>query len=417
MKAPAEELGASLTLGREGLPGLPHHKKPARSGSVKGWPIYPPCPMAAPSTNHPSHLTDLLKSVPSAVFPPLLDVDEGEEETKQAGALPHASDASGPAKRPTRLVVGNLARRAATITQSDLEEREVIALLGLRLTTYHWSILCLLLAHPLLSDEELARLQGFEQESVRSSLYTLHALGCLEPITTSAGKRWRLHERGRRSIAAANHFFLRNIAMWSKDETKSTLVQSGESWLLQNIQRTAGIYGFFADLAQAARRAPEQALRWWETGVTCERRYRVGEHWHNLRPDALAEYRVGQRPIRFWLEWDRGTMNARDLTVKFASYAHYLASREWARDGAMPPSLLCVAPELAQERRMQRVARSSFSSITGPVIWTTTAVLLREHGPLAPIWSPATPPSGHAAKAGGSLRGGVFETILAEKGR
>jgi hypothetical protein len=31
VKVPAEELGWSLTLGREGLSGLPHHKKPARN--------------------------------------------------------------------------------------------------------------------------------------------------------------------------------------------------------------------------------------------------------------------------------------------------------------------------------------------------------------------------------------------------
>jgi hypothetical protein len=29
MKVPAEELGGSLTLGREGLPGQPHHTKKA----------------------------------------------------------------------------------------------------------------------------------------------------------------------------------------------------------------------------------------------------------------------------------------------------------------------------------------------------------------------------------------------------
>lgn len=44
----------------------------------------------------------------------------------------------------------------------------------------------------------------------------------------------------------------------------------------------------------------------------CERRYQVGDHWHNLRPDALAEYRVGEHRLRFWLEWDRGTMNGRE---------------------------------------------------------------------------------------------------------
>ena|SRR6266699_5634115 len=55
VKVPAEELGGSLTLGREGLSGLPHHKKPARSGSVKGWSIYPPSPMAAPPLHQTGH--------------------------------------------------------------------------------------------------------------------------------------------------------------------------------------------------------------------------------------------------------------------------------------------------------------------------------------------------------------------------
>lgn len=100
----------------------------------------------------------------------------------------------------------------------------------------------------------------------------------------------------------------------------------GESWLLQHIQHTAGIYGFFASLAQMARQQPEQVLCWWETGAKCERRYKVGERWYNPRSDALAEYRVGSQQIHFWLEWDNGTMNARDLAIKFISYTHYIAS-------------------------------------------------------------------------------------------
>ena len=71
-----------------------------------------------------------------------------------------------------------------TIAQDDLEEQEVIALLGLRLTPCQWSILRLLLAHPLLSDEELAAFLSLQRKSVRCSLYELHQLGCLEPIPT-----------------------------------------------------------------------------------------------------------------------------------------------------------------------------------------------------------------------------------------
>src|SRR6266566_8572757 len=182
---------------------------------------------------------------------------------------------------------------------------------------------------------------------------------------------------------------IRTIAEMSDDEAESetsTVVQRGEAWLLQHIQHTAGIYGFFARLAQAARQESKQALCWWETGAMCERRYRVGEQWYNLRPDALAQYRVGREQMRFWLEWDRGTMNRRDLQLKFASYAHYVASREWARDSSRLPRLFCVAPDIAQERRVQRVAQATLTATPGLVFWTTTEGLLHEQGPLAPIW-------------------------------
>jgi hypothetical protein len=48
VKVRAEELGWSLTPGREGPCGLPPDKKPAQSGSRKGWSNSPPSPMAAP---------------------------------------------------------------------------------------------------------------------------------------------------------------------------------------------------------------------------------------------------------------------------------------------------------------------------------------------------------------------------------
>jgi hypothetical protein len=117
----------------------------------------------------------------------------------------------------------------------------------------------------------------------------------------------------------------------------------------------------------------------------CKRRYRVEEHWHNLHPNALAEYRVGPRPLRFWLEWDRDTMNSRDLTVKFTSYAHFIASRQWAGEDASVPWLLCVAPDIAQEKRIHRVTQARLAHTAGVFLCTTTEVLLKEYSPLAPI--------------------------------
>jgi hypothetical protein len=359
------------------------------------------------------HLQDLLRPLPCAAFPPSLGLEEGEDEEGSARLPSNATMvSSGSRTRRGRLIVGDLASRAAHVTLDELEEQEVIALLGLRLTPCQWSILHLLLAHPLLSDEELASVLNLQQKSVRCSLYDLRQLGCLEPITTEAGKRWYLCGLGLRLMAAANHMPIRTIAAVSEDESEretSTMMQQGKAWLLQHIQHTAGIYSFFARLAQDARRAAGQELCWWETGAVCERRYRVGEQWYNLRPDALAEYRVGLRQIRFWLEWDRGTMNVRDLAIKFTSYAHYIASREWARERSMLPLLVCIAPDIAQERRVQRVAQARLTHTPGPVLWTTTVVLLNEYGPLAPIWLQTIPRSNQLVQTGDLPRSGLFD--------
>ena len=111
------------------------------------------------------------------------------------------------------------------------------------------------------------------------------------------------------------------------------------------------------------------------------------------------------------MEWDRGTMNPSDLVVKFTSYAQYIASREWARERSMLPVLICVTPEIAQERRMQRVAQAILTSPARLVVWTTTVVLLNEQGPLAPIWLQSNPQSSQAALSGSSLRQCLFDVI------
>jgi hypothetical protein len=43
-------------------------------------------------------------------------------------------------------------------------------------------------------------------------------------------------------------------------------------------------------------------------------------------------------------------MNVRDLSIKCSLYAHFIASREWAREDVRIPQLLCVAPDIGQEK-------------------------------------------------------------------
>lgn len=121
---------------------------------------------------------------------------------------------------------------------------------------------------------------------------------------------------------------------------------------------------------------------------------------------------MGQQHLQFWLEWDRGTMNVRDLAIKFSSYAHYLASREWAREYSLLPVLVCIAPDIAQERRVQRVAQVRLAHATGLVLWTPTEVLLQEHGPLAPIWLQGVSQPSQASPPEDSHRQCLFNAML-----
>jgi Replication-relaxation len=360
------------------------------------------------ATSAQCHLQDLLTPLPLAAIPSPLLPAEAEDVDGELPTGPGASAVSLLKPRLGAIIVGNFDARAAKVGTDDSDERARMALLGLRLTPRLWSLLFLLLAHPLLSACELASFSHLQLTSVRCFLYELRALDCIAPVITEVGKRWRLSGRGLRLLAAAHHFSVRNLALAPADDALD-IVQRGQEWLLLHIQHTAGIYGFFASLAQAAQRerGRAHALLWWETGAACERRYQARDRWYNLKPDALAEYQRGEQRVRFWLEWDRGTMNARDLAIKFTSYAQYVASREWARERSVLPLLLCVAPDIAQEQRLLRVARSMLTNAPGLVVHSTTAPHLAAPGPLAAIWLQGAPPIEHPVQAS-SLRHSLF---------
>jgi hypothetical protein len=243
-------------------------------------------------------------------------------------------------------------------------------------------------------------LVGLRPSSARIFLTRLAHQGCLKKVSTVTGDRWHLAERGLRLLALASQTDVRNLAE-VRDAMSPTAIraiaQRGLSWLCQHSEHTAGVYGFFARLARSGESA--QQVRWWETSALCERRYRRHDRWHSFKPDALAEYQGAQRAYRFWLEWDRGTMNVRDLRTKFASYAFYIASREWVKERTPLPFLLCVAPDIAQEQRLLRVARALIARTIGLTMYTTTAILLDQLGPLAPVWRQVQPPQAEPEEA------------------
>jgi len=351
------------------------------------------------SGNAPCHLQELLVPLPLEAIPPgPLDKDMARDEDEMATRdLARVHIEAAGVRRFTQVIHGEFAARAEDVwrgVSTDLEEREVVALLGLAMSRRHLDLLTCCLDHPLLSVRDMAALLTLEEGTIERYLRELRSMGCIEREETVVGERWYLSERGLRLVAAAHHVRISRLATATtpaKPGTVPTLEQLGLDEARGHIQHTAGIYGFFTSLAQAAHKRPDHRLLWWETGSMCERRYRDHDAWYNLRPDGAGEYQAGTQCVRFWLEWDRGTMVLRDLATKFSTYARYVAYRSWVKEHAVLPLLLTVASDIGQEQRIRRVAQQQLAHTPGLVMQITTASLLAIQGPLAPIWFQIVP--------------------------
>jgi hypothetical protein len=78
----------------------------------------------------------------------------------------------------------------------------------------------------------------------------------------------------------------------------------------------------------------------------------------------------------------------------------------------MPPALLCIAPDIVQERRIMRMAQmGGLTHIPEMVLWTSTELLLNEYGPIAPNWLKHIPQDGQEGQPDGLRRQKIFALV------
>lgn len=335
-------------------------------------------------TNASCHLRDLVYPRNAPALPEL--VEAPSVWTAEAETVWHAPPYAGRFSYALATKAQQFASSARQTPQSVSSAHHVdYRLLSLLLTPRQWEILALCVAHPLGERDELSVWLGLRSKPVQILLTDLAHKGLLICRATTCGGRWHLTDAGLRLLARATSCHVHRLARLPVTPGVP-LQQRGVAGLLHQLSHTAGIYAFFTDLMRGLADLPEACVRWWETGAPCEQVFTYREQVYHFKPDALACVQIGARTIRFWLEWDRGTMGMRDLERKCATYAAYLVSREWASMGTSPPALVYVAPEIAQERRFLATATALLAHISTLHLVTTTASLLATRGVLAPIW-------------------------------
>jgi hypothetical protein len=122
--------------------------------------------------------------------------------------------------------------------------------------------------------------------------------------------------------------------------------------LLQHLDHTLEADDIFVRLIAVARRRvaggwDDALVEWWSAAACCR---------PPIRPDGYGVYRHAGRLHGFFLEYDRGTMSARDYHQKLGAYYAYWASGRYERDFDGFPTILVVTSDKAAEDRIARAA-------------------------------------------------------------
>ena len=125
--------------------------------------------------------------------------------------------------------------------------------------------------------------------------------------------------------------------------------------LLASLTHTLGADAIFVSLVcmvkKLAALGSDDALVEWRNAVACSRGH--------LRPDGYGPYRHAGQLYGFFLEYDRGTMSARDYLAKFAAYYEYRASGRFERDYQGFPTVLVVTSDNSVEEHIARAVRTA----------------------------------------------------------
>jgi Replication-relaxation len=283
-----------------------------------------------------------------------------------------------PEPRPlVRTRVGAPGRGAALVAKLTPSERDLLELIGrhpflpIRSVTIAlgWTAPAARGRCRALVERGLVRALGAEEASTSARLY------CLE--LTAAGLAASARLNGLTPAAAVREL---GLAGGGPDHP-----MGNRSLSLRDLPHTLGADAMFVQLIATARQrliqqASDDALVDWRGAAGCAR--------YGVQPDGYGLYRTAGHLYGFLLEYDRGTMRARDYRRKFAAYYRYRDTGRF-RDYTGFPTILVVTSGPGAENRIGAVLSAAAVGRQPPLpVLITTVGWIEAHpdGLLGPVW-------------------------------
>jgi len=256
------------------------------------------------------------------------------------------------------------------------------------------SLLDLVACHPFLSREHLATVLGWEDERVRVRRNQLIGRGLMRLVGAEEAGKHAMRELVEATVEGLELVAAQRGLSLSVAVRELGLAGGGPEQpigarrkLLQHLPHTLDADAVFVSLYRTARqlsaKGRDDAVVEWQNAAACSHRH--------LRPDGSGLYRHGGWLYSFFLEYDRGSLNARDYFKKLAAYYDYGINWRFERDYPGFPTILVVAADNATERRIGQVAQEVAigRGIKLPLLLTSQwriEDIHNSHGLLGSIW-------------------------------
>jgi hypothetical protein len=249
--------------------------------------------------------------------------------------------------------------------------------------------------HPFLTPDRLAIVLGWPVPSVRRRRNRLISLGMMRLLATdevdeefAVLELVELTAEGLTLCAAQQGLSLAAAVRVNGLAGGGLEQPTGARRMLRaQLAHTIGVDDIFISLIRTrshpAATGCDDGLVAWQNAAACSRRH--------LRPDGYGIYRRRGQLYGLFLEYDRGTMSARDYQRKFGAYSAYWTSGRFERDYDGFPTILVVTIDDAAEERIASAARTaSIGHAVAPPVLLTCQWRIDDPrnaaGLLGPIW-------------------------------
>ena len=216
---------------------------------------------------------------------------------------------------------------------------------------------------PWILQKDLAGLMAVSETRVSRLMAPLEGFGLVAHVA-AAGDRPALTDRGLALLARRNRASV-GVARkrWSVAPIDPTMPLSWRNLsggrvrqLLRNLEHTAAVHGFLAALARQSR-----ALGWEVAQLDpphrASRRFRYGDAWRSVNPDAFGVLRRGPVTRPFFLEWERRAVRPGTMAARLAPYLRYYSSHRPTDDHGVRPAVLVVFDDDIAATHFLRVAQ------------------------------------------------------------